>query len=111
MNQTDDLAHISPAIIATSNLIYVEDSLISWRNIVETFFQFFDNENMNKNKLKKELVLKLELIEKELYNNNCKKSIIYVDLLPVSFESKIRLVLSILKVNRGIVFYYNIQYI
>ena len=91
--ETDDISNLSPAILSASNLVYLSSSLTSWEHLVEANFANHTNDT-NYSLLKEELLTKLALVRAEF---NLKPN--YVDVLPVTFESKIRLVLSILKVS------------
>lgn len=108
--ETDDLSHISPSILATSNMIYIDDPLVSWKHLVEAFFQLYDNavgessSSLSSFKaIKKEIISTLEMIKKEIVDSS--QATLYTDALPVPFESKVRLVLTILKVLTIIFFF------
>lgn len=91
--KTDDISNLSPAIISSSNLIYLSTSLTAWEHVVESIFaQFSSNEDYVE--LKQEFLKKLTLIKAEF----TLKPLNYADVLPVTFESKIKLVLAILRV-------------
>lgn len=90
------MSNISPAVVSTSNLLYLGDSLVHWEHVVQAVFQSFTTGSLsNFNKLKSEFLSKLQSIKTEFDA----KEKFYTDVLPVTFESKVRLVLSILKVN------------
>jgi hypothetical protein len=97
--ETDDLSNLSPAIISTSNLVYLSSSLTIWQHPIESLFQnasFLNGQSSNDSlykKLKEELLNKLSAVKEELdLRPNS-----YKDVLPVEFESRVRLVISILK--------------
>lgn len=91
--ETDDISNLSPSILATSNMIYLDHPLISWEHLVISAFMTFSNADRSANlkSLQKELINKLHLVQDELNRN------IYQDVLNIRFEAKVRLVLSILK--------------
>lgn len=87
---------MSPSIIGVSNLIYLNTPLTSWLHLIESVFRSFNMEsNSNYKKLKEEFVDKLTLIKQELDSNANN----YNDVVPVMFEPKVRLSLSILRVK------------
>ena len=90
------MSNLSPSILSTSNLIYLSDSLVIWEHVIESVFQSLTYGSLNNiSKLKKELLTKLQTIKNEFELNRK----IYSDVLPVSFESKVRLVLSVIRVS------------
>ena len=85
---------MSPAVLSSSYLIYLSNSLTSWEHLVESTFMQYDN-NSDYSQLKLNLLKKLTQIKTE-FNA---KPLNYVDVLTVTFESKTRLVLSIMRVG------------
>lgn len=69
--------------------------MITWEHLIESTFQSMAYGSQSSlSKLKIELISQLRLVKSEIALN----SNFYSDVLPVTFESKVRLVLSILKV-------------
>jgi hypothetical protein len=94
--ETDDLSHLSPSILTSSNLIYLGSSLTTWEHLIESVFQQLNVENSkNHKKLKELLVKKISMVKKEFDS----KPSVYADVLPVTFDSKVRLALAILRVS------------
>ena len=93
--ETCDLSNLSPSIISNSNVIYLSSSLTTWEHQIESVFQLFNVEtSKNHKRLKEMLVKKISIVKKEFDS----KPNAYSDVLPVTFESKVRLVLSIMRV-------------
>ena len=100
--ETDDMSNLSPAILSSSNLTYLSTSLTSWEHVIES--EFIKNMNdSNFGQLKLEFMKKLAIIKTE-FNL---KPLNYVDVIPVSFESKTKLILSIMRVNIKILNFLN----
>lgn len=94
--ETDDLSYLSPSILTCSNLIYLGSSLTTWEHQIESVFQFLNVENSkNHKKLKELLIKKISLVKKEFDT----RPNMYTDVLPVTFDSKVRLSLAILRVS------------
>jgi hypothetical protein len=89
------MSNLSPSIVTLSNVIYLNGPLIKWNSIVETSFQNYpENISLYKN-LRNETVKILTIIQSEyLTNPNT-----YTTVLPVSFESKVKFMMSIMKVS------------
>jgi hypothetical protein len=86
---------LSPGIIATSNLIYLDHAVVTWEHfIISTFMTLNNSDNRCHYKnLRAELVQKLKLVKAEFDS----RPEVYQDVVTVTFDSKVRLVLSILK--------------
>jgi hypothetical protein len=93
-------------MIATSNLIYLDHAVVTWEHFVTAAFSTLSHSlsgptgtsGANRNHIKTmrdELIAKLKLVKDDLDARPDN----YQDLLAVTFESKARLVLSILKVK------------
>ncbi|CAF0814108.1 unnamed protein product [Brachionus calyciflorus] len=92
--ESDDLSNMSPSVLATSNILYLNESLVTWEHIVESGFQSITTGSQSSLfKLKKELINDLKTIKTEIDL----RPKVYTDVLTVNFESKVRLVLSIVK--------------
>ena len=90
------MANLSPSLIANSSIFFLNYSLTLWEHIAESTFQQLNKDgNAVYKGMKEELVKNLHLVKAELDS----KLDMYKDMLPVSFESKVRLCLSILKVR------------
>ena len=90
------MANLSPSLIANSSIFFLNYSLTLWEHVAESTFQQLNKEGSAVyTAMKEELVKDLRLVKTELDS----KPDMYKDLLPVSFESKVRLCLSIMKVS------------
>lgn len=88
------MSNLSPSIITLSNVIYINGPLIKWNSIVETSFQMYpDNIGLYKH-LRSQAIQTLNTIHSE-YESNPNK---YTSVLPVTFESKVKFMMSIMKV-------------
>jgi hypothetical protein len=97
--ETEDISNLSPAILSSSNLTYLSTSLTSWEHVVESVFIKNTNDS-NFGQLKLEFMKKLAIIKAE-FNL---KPLNYADVIPVTFESKTKLILSIMRVRKNIYF-------
>ncbi len=97
--ETEDISNLSPAILSSSNLTYLSTSLTSWEHVVESVFIKNMNDS-NFGQLKLEFMKKLAIIKTE-FNL---KPLNYADVIPVTFESKTKLILSIMRVRKNIYF-------
>jgi hypothetical protein len=102
--ETDDISNLSPSIISNSNLIFIDNPVITWEHMVHVSFMTFNTNSheisaqnlfTNSQILRNELIGKLKLVMKEFEKN----SQLYKDVLSIGFESKVRLALSIMKVK------------
>ena len=88
------MSNLSPSIVTLSNVIYVNGPLVKWNSMVETCFQSYpDNTSLYKN-LRNETIKILIIIQSEYHSNPNK----YTTVLPVTFESKVKFMMSIMKV-------------
>ena len=95
--ETEDISNLSPAILSSSNLTYLSTSLTSWEHVVESVF-IKNMNDLNFGQLKLEFMKKLAIIKTE-FNL---KPLNYADVIPVTFESKTKLILSIMRVRKNI---------
>jgi hypothetical protein len=93
--ESDNISKLSPAVISGSNIVYLDFSLVLWQHLIEVAFEPFIKNNRNEIflKLKTQFIKLLETIKKEFDSNQFD----YINIVPVTFESKVRLSLSILK--------------
>lgn len=95
--KTDDISNLSPSVVSTSNVMYFSSSLTIWEHIIESVFQSYNLDgNSIYKKLKEELSNILTQVKAEF---DLRQPLFYKDVLPVTFESKVRLALSIMRVN------------
>src|SRR4051812_32493556 len=94
------MSSLSPSILATSNLIYLDNPVISWEHLIAATFMSLSNAEVSMaayyKSLQSELVENLNRVKKEFDDN----AHLYQDVLNITFESKVRFVLSIMKVSR-----------
>ncbi len=93
--ETDDLSNLTPAVLSASNLFYLSTPLTIWQHYIDSAFLSFKIILPASKKLKDDLTSLLAQVKTEFDL----KPFRYIDVLPVTFESKVKLSLSILKVK------------
>lgn len=93
--ETDDLSNLTPTILSSSNLFFLTTPLTIWQHYIDSAFLSFKNVRPAYNKLKNDLISILAQVKAEFDL----KPFRYTDVLPVMFESKVKLALAILKVK------------
>jgi hypothetical protein len=81
--------------VSESSVCYLSYSLVTWQHVVESTFMQCGGSSGNSQKLKEHFIRLLDQIKCELDSN----ALAYKDVLPVKFESKVRLTLSVFKVG------------
>ena len=93
LKKTDHLDNVSPAIVAVSNLFFLSNPLFIWPHMIDAVFR--DELDEQHQIIKEELTELLVAVKAEFDLHSTS----YKDIMPVTFESKVRLVLAVFRVS------------